>query len=315
MMNEIDLSRTDLNLLVLFEAVLAEAHVGRAAERLHLSASAVSHGLGRLRRLLNDPLFVRTPKGVVATERARTLAAPIGQVLAQVRGVLATSEPFVAASSSRRFTIGAPDGVAAVLLPPLLSLLKRRAPGVAINLRQLLPAAGELAPERAWRGAFSGLEARAMDVAIVPSDHIPARFHRHVLFEEDFVVAMRQRHPFTRRPTLDHYCSAKHLVVSLDGDPHGFVDTALAARGRSRHVALTVPNFMYALAVLAETDLIAALPRRFVALHGPKYAVTARDPPIALGRFRLSAVAPAAAMMDAGLSWLFGVLNDAAPAA
>jgi DNA-binding transcriptional LysR family regulator len=74
MLNGIDLSRTDLNLLVLFEAVLEELHVGRAAERLNLSASAVSHGLGRLRRLLNDPLFLKTPKGVVPTERAKELA-------------------------------------------------------------------------------------------------------------------------------------------------------------------------------------------------------------------------------------------------
>lgn len=80
MLNEIDLSRADLNLLVLYEMVLEERNVGRAAERLNLSASAVSHGLGRLRRLLNDPLFLKTPKGVVPTERARALAAPIADI-------------------------------------------------------------------------------------------------------------------------------------------------------------------------------------------------------------------------------------------
>ena len=92
MLNQIDLSRIDLNLLVVFEAVLDERHVGRAAERLNLSASAVSHGLGRLRRLLNDPLFLRTPKGVVPTARALELAAPIAGILAQVRSVVATAE-------------------------------------------------------------------------------------------------------------------------------------------------------------------------------------------------------------------------------
>ena len=103
MLNQIDLSRADLNLLVLFEAVLKERHVGRAADRLNLTPSAVSHGLGRLRRLLNDPLFLRTPKGVVPTARATELAAPIADVLARVRSVISTAEPFDPAKSTRRF--------------------------------------------------------------------------------------------------------------------------------------------------------------------------------------------------------------------
>src|SRR5688572_23225934 len=118
MLNHIDLSRTDLNLLVLFEIVLAERHVGRAAARLSLSPSAVSHGLGRLRRLFNDPLFLRTPKGVVPTDRATELAGPIAEILGRVRNVVATAEPFNPATSTRRFTIGSPDGASAVVLPP-----------------------------------------------------------------------------------------------------------------------------------------------------------------------------------------------------
>src|SRR5688500_1119224 len=111
MLNKTDLARSDLNLLVLFETVLEERHVGRAAERLKLSSSAVSHGLTRLRRFLNDPLFLKTPKGVVPTARATELAAPIAEILAHVRSVIATAEPFDPAKSTRRFTIGAPDGV------------------------------------------------------------------------------------------------------------------------------------------------------------------------------------------------------------
>src|ERR671927_1845097 len=99
MLHKIDLSRADLNLLVLFEVVLDARHVGRAAERLNLTPSAVSHGLGRLRRLLSDPLFLRTPKGVVPTARAMELAAPIAEVLARVRSVLTTAEPFDATKS------------------------------------------------------------------------------------------------------------------------------------------------------------------------------------------------------------------------
>jgi|SRR5215211_6672712 len=315
MLNEIDLSRTDLNLLVLFEAVLAERNVGRAADRLDLTPSAVSHGLGRLRRLLNDPLFLKTPKGVAPTARATELAAPIADVLARVRSVVSTAEPFDPATSTRRFTIGAPDGVSAVFLPALLGELHDTAPGIDISVRQLLPVQGEMSPERAWRSAFSDLEARAMDIAIIPSDDIPARFHQRTLYEEDFVVAARVGHPFADSPTLDRYCEMHHLVVSLTGDAYGFVDRVLAERGRSRRIALTVPNFMFALAVTAETDLISALPRRFAAMHAARFGVVGLEAPLPLDRFRLNAVAPKSAMMDVGLAWLFDMLGKAQPPA
>lgn len=314
-MHQIDLSRADLNLLVLFEVVLEERHVARAADRLSLSSSAVSHRLGRLRRLLNDPLFLRTPKGVVPTARAEELAAPVAEVLARVRNVISTAEPFEPAKSTRRFTVGAPDGVSAVFLPPLLAELRESAPGIDVSVRQLLPTQGGTSPERAWRSAFADLEARAMDIAIIPSDDIPARFLKRTLYEEDFVVAMRTGHPFADAPTLDRYCEMQHLVVSLTGDPYGFVDLVLAEQTRSRRIALTVPNFMFALAILAETDLISALPKRFVALHAPRFGVVGLEAPLPLGRFRLNAVAPKVAMMDTGLAWFFNVLGRAEQAA
>ena len=139
MLNEIDLSRADLNLLVLFETVLAERHVGHAADKLNLTASAVSHGLGRLRKLLNDPLFLRTPKGVVPTARAIELAEPVADILARIRNVVATAEPFDPATSTRRFLLGAPDGASAVFLMQLLNALNRSAPRVDIGLQQLMP--------------------------------------------------------------------------------------------------------------------------------------------------------------------------------
>src|SRR5215207_8579571 len=157
MLNETDLSRADLNLLVLFAAVLDQRHVGRAAETLNLTPSAVSHGLGRLRRLLNDPLFLKTPKGVVPTARAAELAAPIADILARARSVIATAEPFDPATSRRHFTIGAPDGASAVFLPPLLAELRRMAPGIDVSVRQLLPVPGETSPDDAWRNAFAEL--------------------------------------------------------------------------------------------------------------------------------------------------------------
>jgi DNA-binding transcriptional LysR family regulator len=310
MLNEIDLSRADLNLLVLFEVVLEERHVGRAAEKLNLSPSAVSHGLGRLRRLLNDPLFLRTPKGVVPTARATELAEPVADILARVRRVVSTAEPFDPAKSTRRFTIGAPDALSAVFLPPLLADLRGLAPRIDISVRQLLPPHGGKTSPRAWEPALADLEARAIDIAIVPLDDIPARFAARTLYEEDFVIAMRAGHSFAGDPTLVRFCAMRHLVVSLTGDAFGFVDEVLASEGLSRRVALTVPNFMMALAVIAETDLITALPRSLVAMHAARFGLTSTEAPLPLPHFQIHAIAPKVAMMDAGVAWLFDRLES-----
>ena len=309
MLHQIDLSRVDLNLLVLFETVMEERHVGRSASRLNLSPSAVSHGLGRLRSLLGDPLFLRTPRGVVPTDRALNLAGPVADILARVRSVIAGAEPFDPARSGRRFVIGAPDGASAVFLPPLLATL-RSAPGIDIGIRQLLPRQGATSLS-AWSDVVAELEARAMDVAVIPVDDAPERFLRRTLYEEEFVIAMRARHRFSQDSSIAAYCNMEHLVVSQTGDAYGFVDVALAAHGLSRRIALTVPNFMFALAVLAETDFVSALPRRFVATHGRRFGVVAVDAPIALPRFEITAVVPKVAMMDAGIAWLIGQLEQA----
>ena len=313
MLNSVDLSRIDLNLLVLFEVILQERHVGRSADRLSLTPSAISHGLGRLRRMLDDPLFLRSPKGVVPTARATQLAAPVADVLARVRGIVSTAAPFDPATATRRFTIGAPDGSSAVFLPELLADLRQSAPRIDIAVRQVLPEPGNTDPERAWRSAWAELDDRTLDVAIVPSTQIPLRFARQPLYGEDFVVAMRAGHPFKRAPTLDRYCDARHLVVSLSGDPHGFIDDALAQQGRSRRVAVTVPNFMFALSMLLDSDLICAVPRRFAAAHAGRFGVVTVDAPVALGRFTLNIVVPEVAMMDAGLAWLVARIMRTAP--
>jgi DNA-binding transcriptional LysR family regulator len=316
MLHEPDLSRADLNLLVLFETVMLERHLGRSAEALSLSPSAVSHGLSRLRAMLNDPLFIKTPRGVTPTERAIALEAPITEILARVRSVVSTSAPFDARTTKRTFTIGAPDGVSAVFLGPLMAHLRRAAPGVDIRVRQLLPRQGETGSEGAWREAFTELDARVLDLAVMPIDAAPPRFATRLLFNEDFVIAGRAGNTWFKKPTLTTFCSANHLVVSSSGDPKGFVDAVLAERGLERRVALTAPNFMFALALLTETDLIAAIPRRFFELHGKRFKLESAKPPLPFPKFALKMVAPKPALQDAGLAWLIETLAETAtPAA
>jgi DNA-binding transcriptional LysR family regulator len=310
MLNETNLNRTDLNLLVLFQAVMEEAHVGRAASRLSLTSSAVSHGLGRLRRLFNDPLFLRTPKGVVPTERATQLAEPVADILARVSKVVSAAAPFDPATSGRTFTIGSPD---AVVLPSLLPVLRRAAPNIDIRMRQLLPSAGSMMRSDPWVEAFAELDARSLDIAIAPFSDIPARFISQTLYEEDFVIASRPHHPFAKSPDLDTFCAAQHLLVSQSGDSYGLVDKLLGERGLTRRVALTVPNFMQALAMIAETDLIVAIPRHFMAQHAKRFGLAMTEPPFPIGGNPLQSAVSKAAMMDAGIAWLFEMLNAAKP--
>src|SRR6516225_1680928 len=119
MLNTNQLSRIDLNLLVLFQIVLEEGHVGRAASRLNLTPSAISHGLGRLRILLNDPLFLRIPKGVAPTELA--LREPVMDILTRAQSMLNSAAPFEPATSTRRFIIGGPDAALASTMEPFLA--------------------------------------------------------------------------------------------------------------------------------------------------------------------------------------------------
>jgi DNA-binding transcriptional LysR family regulator len=298
MMNDTNLSRADLNLLLLFEVVLRERHVGRAAKRLNVTSSAVSHGLNRLRQLLNDPLFLKTPKGVVPTERALTLADPIADVLARARRVVATAQPFDARASKRRFTIGMPDSMAAIFLSPLLAEIRRMAPNIDVNVRQLL-----------HEQAVAELDARTVDIAIVLLRDIPKRFVEHVVLQGEFVIATRAKHPFVRDPSLDRFCEVPHVVISPTGDPHTFIDDTLAGMGRARRVAATVPNFMLACALVAETDLITTLSKAFLARHGARFGVVGTQSPVPMRPFQARAVMPKAALMDAGLEWLFGLLK------
>jgi DNA-binding transcriptional LysR family regulator len=304
LLNAIDLSRLDLNLLVLFQVVLEEAHVGRAAARLGLTPSAVSHGLGRLRSLMGDPLFLRTPKGVVPSARAHELAAPVADILSRVSRVIASSTPFDPATSRRRFTIGAPDAVSAVILPALLADLQVSGPLIDVTLRHIFP-----------QDALQDLEARVADVVITPLEEIPVRFASRVIGEDDFVVAARVGHPFLKRPTLDAYCQQQHVLASVSGDPKGFVDLALERQGRARRIAVVVPHFMLALSALADTNLVAALPRSLVNAQAARFGLASAELPLSLPPFAMRAVVPQVALMDTGLAWLVDRVQRACKAA
>lgn len=302
MLHQVDLSRVDLNLLVLLDVLLRERHVGRTAARLNLSPSAVSHALGRLRRLLADQLFVRHPKGLNPTERALALAAPVAEILERSRALFAQAQPFDPATSRRRFVIGAVEGIGPVVLPSLVAALSRLSPGTTLAVRSLFP----------WEVA-ERLDRGAIDLALTPLLSPPARFATRDLYVDDFVAAARIGHPFLEHPTLDAYCRATHLLVA-QGDDRGIIDEALQTIGSSRNVGLSLPSAAWALGVLAETDLLAALPRRLILRHGARAGVAGAELPFDMRSDMIGVVTPNAASSDPGLAWLLDqIVKAAAP--
>ncbi len=231
---------------------------------------------------------------------------PVADILERTRHVVANAEAFDPGKSRRRFLIGAPDAASAVLLPPLLAEMRTSAPGIDLGVRNLV---GQ------FELALSELDQRTLDVALLPLANVPARFVARTLYQEDFVIARRAGHPMGKKLTLARYSAVPHLVVSVSGDPHGMVDDYLAERGLKRRVALTVSNFMQALAIVAESDLVAALPRRFVARHAARFKVVCSEPPAPFLSGPIRAIAPQVATTDAGLSWLLGALDRSAKAA
>jgi DNA-binding transcriptional LysR family regulator len=304
MLNYNQLSRVDLNLLLVFDLLYAERHSARAAARLHLSPSAISHALRRLRSLLGDPLFIPTGKGMVPTAGAERLAPAVRDIVERVGRVIAAAERFDPATAGRRFRIAAPDGSAPLIVPHLMRILPSEAPGIDLAILQLLPRAGAAGPEQAWRDAFTDLDASRVDLVIVPHRPSQARFHAVPLYSEEFVFVTRRGHRLGDTPSLKQIAASSHLLVSATGDSSGLVDRLLAERGLERRIALTVPSFLMAVAAIASSDLIAALPRRFAQDAASNYDIAIIEPPFPMLPGTLYAVVMQAALLDQGVAWL-----------
>ncbi|HEX5390665.1 MAG TPA: LysR family transcriptional regulator [Burkholderiaceae bacterium] len=264
-MNELNFRTLDLNLLRVFDEVMAERNLTRAAQRLSMTQPAVSNALRRLRDLLGDELVQRAGYGVEPTPRALMLWPSVRDALHQLREALAPGD-FNPASAQNAFVFTMADATAAKVIPGLMDVLASEAPGVTLRVvplttrdpRQLLES-GEV---DLAIGHFPGV------LAELGAQHLQEsspRFMFDRLYDGEYVVVMRKHHPLAQGPlSLDAYCAARHLLVSFSGRPFGFVDEALAAVSRQRRVVLTVNQFFTAGLVVASSDLLTVLPRHFI---------------------------------------------------
>lgn len=262
-----NLAGIDLNLLLVFDAVMSERHVTRAGSKVGMSQPAMSNALNRLRHHLKDELFVRGPEGMRPTPRALELSGPIRAALESLEAALdpATFNP---ATANRMFTIGSTDLAVITLLPGVVTRLQNEAPGINICI---VPSAGR---------TFEMLDAQEIDFGISAFTAIPERFGSQPLIEDSYVLMMRKGHKLAKgRLSLSKYAAARHMLMSPRGDPQGFVDRALLEHGRTRQIAMTLNNFSSAPALLAGSDLIMTLPKRIADTFAPLYGLATRPAP------------------------------------
>jgi DNA-binding transcriptional LysR family regulator len=296
-----NLAALDLNLLVALEALLEEASVGHAADRVSLSQPAMSHALKRLRVVLEDPLLVRAGARMQLTARAEALRYPVQDVLARVRDLL-IGEGFDPARSARTFRLCVADNAGGLLLPPLLKRLENEAPAVCIRVQP-------------WRGnTVDPFElARLADVVIACVPNRFKGFYQQRLFTDRDACAVRRGHPIAERiADPEEFLTAKHVAVvgrEFTEDP---VDTWLRQEGRGRNVTLTVPHYLQALHVVAQSDLIAVIPERLILAYARTLDLDAVAVPLDVGTFDEYILHPARNHADPGCMWLRGVLMEIA---
>nr|HEX4318732.1 LysR family transcriptional regulator [Kofleriaceae bacterium] len=297
------LAGIDLNLLTALEALLDESNVTRAARRLGVTQPAASHALARLRDLLGDPLLVRTPAGMQPTPHARELLPAARAALAAAEAVLQAAPAFDPATAERTFVATIPDQAGFQLLPRLVTRVAELAPGVRLEMR---PAPADI-----------GLALANGDLQLavgVFRDPPPGPLRQQLLWREDFACVVRRGAPASRGPfDLARYLAVDHLLVAPRGTPGSLVDDVLSRAGHHRRIALVIPQFLIAPAIVAGSDLMWTAPAGLARAFADQLPLTVREPPLDLPGFQLSVRWHLRFDRDPGLAWLRGLLAEVAP--
>ena len=253
-----NLSKVDLNLFIVFDAIYTEANLTRAGQIVGITQPAVSNALARLRETFNDPLFVRTAQGMVPTPMAQNIIGPVRNALSLLRVSVQESRIFNPQQAAKTYRISMTDLTEAVILPLLFQRLRRLAPTVVIE--SFLSKRRETTKE---------LAAGRLDFAVdAPLNTDPQV--RHVkLMEDRYVCAMRKGHPMASKEkfTLDDYLSLTHIHISSRRNGLGHVDLALGKMGIQRKIALRSQHYLMASQVLQQTDMVMTVPERFARRH------------------------------------------------
>jgi DNA-binding transcriptional LysR family regulator len=301
-----ELRDIDLNLLLVFDRLLKEKRVSNVAESLGLSQPAISNALARLRRLLGDELFLRTPRGMEPTPFASELAEPVAYAMGALHAALNQQLVFDPATSARTFTIAMTDIGEIYFTPPLMDLLSRAAPGVTISTVR-----------NTTVNLRDEMETGRVDLAIGLLPRLKTGIFQRRLFLQRYVCIFGAKHPLARKRTLslEDFCAADHVLVQAEGTGHGRADDLMAARGIARRVRLTVPHFVAVGHILRSTRMIATVPERLAQSIAEPFGLVWRPHPVALPEVAINMVWHAKFQRDSGNQWLretlFNKFSDA----
>ena len=304
-MNPINFCTLDLNLLRVFDEVMAERSLTRAARNLSLTQPAVSNALRRLRETLGDELVNRSGQGMAPTPRALALWPTVRDALAQLQQTLSPNqfEPLEAKST---FVLAMADATAAELMPGLIDILEHEAPGVAMRVVPLSTRdPRRLLDEESCDLAVGHFPALLADLTARAQSGEAVAFSHQRLYDGEYVCVMRKDHPLASGPlTLNRFCAARHMLVSFSGRPFGFIDESLASLGRKRQVVLTVNQFFTAGRVVANSNLLTVLPRHFVRVTGIEDQLALRPLPFDVSPVHVDAVWHRRSGQQSGHIWL-----------
>ena len=289
-----NLSRLDLNLLVAFDALLTERNVTRAAARIGLGQSAMSHNLARLRALFGDELLTRGADGMRPTPRALALADPVRVTLAQIQAAVLQREAFNPSTADRTFRIGLADSIEVAVIPGLLARLRIVAPAVSLRLRPINRVS-----------ALEDLDTGRLDLCIGVFDHGQIHHKRRALYTDNFLCVFNPAQVHFPPPiSLEEYLSVPHVLTSLTEDAHGAVDEALAKLKLKRSIALTTPGFLAVPFVVRRAPVITTMPSRLARYFAEAFGLATSPPPIDLPTFTISLLWHASFDHDPGHMWL-----------
>ena len=276
-----NLARVDLNLLVAFDALITERSVTRAAARIGIRQSAMSHTLARLRSLFGDELFTRAPDGIRPTPRALALLEPIKAVLGQVLALTATPAAFVPETAEKTFRIGLPDSVEVLLMPSLLAHLQHHAPGIRLRL-QVTGEAAQL---------LDDLDADRIEMAFGIGALTQGRDHhkQRPLLVGDFLCMFNPALVGLQPPiSLEDYVRLPHVLTSLRQGERGVVDDALEKIGLTRTIALVTPRFLAVPFLVRGAPVVTTMHAELARLFAATLALSLSPPPVALPKISIS---------------------------
>lgn len=301
----------DLNLLRVFDVVMAERNLTRAAERLSITQPAVSNALKRLRESVGEDLLTRASTGVRPTPRAEALWPEVRTALGHLRAALSPGE-FNPQTDATSFRIAMADATAALFMPPLVSQIEQ---SQALTNLRVLPLATRDPSEMLERGEADlaiGYFPETISALTSQGSDSPLRHAR--LHDSEYVCVMREGHPLADDGalTLDSFCAADHLLVNFAGRPYGLADQSLAALNRKRRIVLTVNQYFTAGRVVANSNLLTVLPAYFVEATGYHEQVVTRPLPFDLAGLHVAMVWHQRNDRNSAHQWLRARLLEAA---